>query len=307
MVEYIINPSIISSHGRYKIRKSGLEKALKKGNWKAFLPESDKNKHDGNKFFDDKYGIFHFHLVPLDERKSKSNPSGKESDEIVIYIKPNNVIYIVAISNHEFFKGKGLKNILLTIEREQPYYLGNNLNYNFHIHQNAKSTSIFSVNPETALELLGFKSTYEPERILEFEAAVLYVLTENLKDFNINHAINLTNQITNDKLKYLEEVIERFVITANINRKFNKGSLIADYNISVLKAKFKDVVFINNFDLYSQIINTKITDTDYFNFHYEPFTKKEAPVLLKSRKHLFEHTDESLFALMQSPKTIFEV
>jgi hypothetical protein len=38
-----------------------------------------------------------------------------------------------------------------------------------------------------------------------------------------------------------------------------------------------------------------------------PFHWYTAPVLLKSRKHLSEHTDESLFALMQSPKTIFEV
>lgn len=83
--------------------------------------------------------------------------------------------------------------------------------------------------------------------------------------------------------------------------------MIADYNISVLKAKFKDVVFINNFDLYSKIIKTKITDDDYFNFHYKYLTEKEAPVLLKSRKHLSEYTDESLFALMQSPKTTFQV
>jgi hypothetical protein len=148
---------------------------------------------------------------------------------------------------------------------------------------------------------------YEPERILEFEAAVLYILTEGLKDFNINRAISLTKQITNDKLEYLKEVIENFLIKASINMKFNKDSLIADYNISVLNEKFKDVTFSDNFDLYSQIIKTKFTDTDFFNFHYEPLTKKEAPVLLKSRKNLSEYTDESLFALMQSPKTIFEV
>ena len=72
---YEFSPSV-STHNKYKIKKSGLEKALKNGTWEDYLPNSDEKPHNGNKWLDSKYGIFHFHLITKQERKSKENPTG---------------------------------------------------------------------------------------------------------------------------------------------------------------------------------------------------------------------------------------
>ncbi len=295
---YEFSPSI-STHNKYKIKKLGLEKALKNGTWKDYLPNSDEKPHDGNKWLDNKYGIFHFHLITKQERKSKENPTGKESDEIVIYIKLyENFVYIVGIYNHTLFRGKGLKNILSIIEREKPCYLGNNPNYKFYINQDSQSTTMDFLGADKVFEFLGLK--YSPNKKLEFESAVLYILTEGLENFNIYYAIKLTHQPSKEVLERLTEAVYGFDISYKI-----KKSLIPEYNIWILKEKFKGITFKNNIDLYKQIIEMEINDEDYRPF-YKLEAQKYAPVILKSKRTSSNYTDEDLFALMQSPKTTFD-
>ncbi len=301
--EYELSHSL-SSEDKDEIEKSGILKSLKNGTWQDYLPTSEENSHDGNKFLDKRYGIFHFHLVKKEDRKSEENPNGKESDEIIIYIKPNNIIYILKIATHNIFRnGEGIKNILEIIEREKPSYLGNNPTYKFFINQDVKSTNMGFINSNDIWNMLGL-GEYKNERVLEFESAVLYCLTEDLKDFNIHHAIDLTNNIDEKKLEYLQEVVNNFKFKYFYNHRA-EGSLIMPYNKEILKTKFQNIIFKDNLDLYKQIIEMKITDADYFPY-YESITKKEAPVLLKSTKNLKYNTDENIISLMKSPKINFE-
>jgi hypothetical protein len=299
-MKYELSPSL-SVHDKDKIKQSGILKALEDGDCGDYLPTSEDNPHQGNKNLDNKIGLFHFHLVKKNERKSKANPNGKESDEIIVYIKLENSIYIVRIATHNLFRnaGDGIKNILSIIEREKPLYLGNNPTYKFFINQDVKSTNMefVNLNSNDICDIWNM--------VLEFESAVLYCLTEDLKNFNIHRAIALTNNIDEKKLEYLQKVVNNFEFKYCYNHHV-EGSLIMPYNKDILKRKFQNIIFKDSCDLYKQIIDTKITYSDYYYF-FKEITKKNAPVLFKSTKNLKDNTDENIMALLKSNKINFKL